>query len=79
MLLKSDLDDQQTGLRGGIVLHLSRTQEGQQSVTKVISVAFVKLVTPKTGDMREHLFKKSAIIFQASRSDLNATFANSGI
>ncbi len=73
------MDAQQTGLRGGNVLHLSRTLEGQQSVTKVVRVAFVKLVTPKTGDMREHLLKKSAIIFQTSRSDLSATFANLGI
>jgi hypothetical protein len=48
-------------------------------VTKVVRVAFVKLVTPKTKDKREQLLKKSAIIFQASRSDLSATFANLGV
>ncbi len=32
--------------RGGFVEHLSRTYVAQQSVTEVISLIFIKLVTP---------------------------------
>ncbi len=35
--------------RGGFVKHLSLTWVAQQSVTKIISLTFISLVTPKAG------------------------------
>ncbi len=43
MLLKSDLDVQQTGLRGVFVEHQRQTQVSQQNVTKITTITFVVL------------------------------------
>ncbi len=60
MLLKYDLDVQQTQLRGGFIEHLSRTLVAQQSVTKITSLVVVNLVTPKAGAKNELVFNKQA-------------------
>ncbi len=46
--------------KGGFVKHLNLTQAAQQSVTKVISLIFVNLVTPKSRAKHELLFNKPA-------------------
>ncbi len=43
MLLKYDLDVQQTVLRGGFVEHQRQTEVSQQNVTKIITITFVVL------------------------------------
>jgi hypothetical protein len=43
----------------GFVEHLSRTRVTQQSVTKIISLTFISLVTPKARSKHEPLFNKS--------------------
>jgi hypothetical protein len=51
VILKSDLGVQQTHL--WFVEHLSQTKVAQQSVTKIISLIFINLVTPKVGAKHE--------------------------
>ncbi len=48
--------------RGGFVECLSLTPAAQQSVTKIISLTFVNLVTPKAWAKHELLFNKSASV-----------------
>jgi hypothetical protein len=45
---------------GGFVEHLSGTKVAQQSVTKIISLIFVNLATPKAQAKQEFLFNKLA-------------------
>jgi hypothetical protein len=44
--------------RGGFVYNLSMTKVAQESVTKIIILAIVKLITPKAGAKHELLFNK---------------------
>ncbi len=49
-----------TGLRVQFVKHLSLTQVAQQSVTRIISMTFIIVITPKAGARCELLFNKLA-------------------
>ncbi len=49
---------QQTGLRGGFVERLSRTSVAQQRVTKMITLIFINLVTPKARTKHVPSFNK---------------------
>jgi hypothetical protein len=49
-----------TGLRGQFVEHQSLTQVAQQSVTRIISMTFIIVITPKAGVRYEILFNKMA-------------------
>jgi len=48
------------GVRGGFVEHLSRTWAAQQSVTKIKSLIFINLATPKVRAKHELLFHEPA-------------------
>jgi len=60
VLLKSDLDVQQTNLWGGFVEHLSLTKVAQQSVTKIITLILIHLVALKAQAKHELLFNEPA-------------------
>ncbi len=46
--------------RGGFVKQLGQTYAAQQGVTKIISLTFINLVTPKARAKHEPLFNKLA-------------------